>query len=180
MPQSERRSSQLSSTQLGSLSSEQQQDSSRNGIPAKSMPAKSGEPASFTSGNSATELCLLCKFPLSESNCIVKCSSCNVSAHLYCLTRRFRTKAEEGLKNKLEWLAEFIKMFNFRYCCPKCSINDVYNSSKMAPSTPSALSALGTRAEELSCQLTRMGDQLTAIQASLHLGGNLSSGVTSS
>ena len=50
----------------------------------------------------------------------------------------------------------------------------------MALFTPSTPTALGTRVEELSHQLTRMGDQLTTIQASLHLRGNSSSGITSS
>ena len=98
MPHSECRNGQLSYTQLGSQFSEQQHSSSRNGTPAKSTPAKSGGPASSTSGNSASELCLLYKSPLSESNCIIKCSSCNVSAHLYCLTGVFKTKGREGLK----------------------------------------------------------------------------------
>ena len=48
------------------------------------------------------------------------CSCCGESAHLACLHKLFKDANNDPLKNKLDWLAEFIKFSSLAYQCKSC------------------------------------------------------------
>ena len=47
----------------------------------------------------------------------MKCCLCKSAVHLACLNKEFKNNAGVGLKNKMEWLFEFLNANNFLHVC---------------------------------------------------------------
>ena len=52
---------------------------------------------------------------------MLHCCQCSGPAHLACLHKQFKDAGNVPLKNKMEWLYEFIRSVSLFYRCKFCS-----------------------------------------------------------
>ena len=70
--------------------------------------------------HSSGVLCHVCKFTGKAAQ-LLQCVNCPQSVHLACLHKQFKEVSNEPLKNKIDWLGEFIKHASLVYCCKVCT-----------------------------------------------------------
>ena len=94
----------------------------RANTPTKSSPAK-------TAGKSTVECCHLFKNQANGTIHAVKCCLCKPTVYLACLNKEFKNNTGEGLKNKTEWIFEFLNANNFCPICTSCAAKASKNVS---------------------------------------------------
>lgn len=64
--------------------------------------------------------CMVCK-ATGKTNQLLQCVNCSVSVHPACLHKQFKDANNEPLKNKIDWLSDFIKYASLVYRCKACT-----------------------------------------------------------
>ena len=88
--------------------------SASNAVP--SSPVGGGEERRQSSGVA----CSVCRGAVKNGQPLLRCLHCTNTVHLGCQCKLFKDAGNEALRNKVDWLAEFIKFTSLAFCCKAC------------------------------------------------------------
>ena len=80
----------------------------------------------------------MCKGTLKSGQATLRCIHCGESIHLACQLKQLKDAGNEALKNKIEWLSDFIKFAALARQCKACQENQRNcATSSVVTATPS-------------------------------------------
>ena len=62
----------------------------------------------------------VCKGSAKSTQHLLHCEHCSESMHLSCHVKTFKDESNESMRNKIEWLHDFVKYFFLVYLCKAC------------------------------------------------------------
>jgi len=144
-------------------------------------PCQSASQLSSTK-QSPQKKCCLCKGQVKVAVQWLQCAHCNEGVHLPCLLKKFKDGGNDvPLKNKQEWLLEFIKSASLAYHCEAClngpapEVKDVSSSSismntvsNSKPSSKELESEPAVVLNDLRCEITSVSRRVDEMQRSIH------------
>ena len=89
--------------------------------------------------------------------------------HLSCLIETFKDAGNESMRNKIEWLHDFVKYFSLMYlykaCCEKYSATSKFvDRTILAVNSKTLDPTIGRQMEELRIQVVGINDQMRIMQ----------------
>ena len=116
----------------------------------------------------------MCKGRLKSSQATLRCIHCGESIHSACQLKQFKDAGNEALKNKIEWLSDFIKFAALARQCKTCQENQCNCAASSvvtaAASDPQVLQEIANMKQSIAALDSKISSVLTSISS---INGNL-------